>query len=180
MTPMPEDMTCTEDVYPALALRTLCPDAQIDLTKVDHHLFMKIVSDFIAAAQKLDMLKKVTVYGRDLPGMASPEPFKAAAGAGVDPQIYHAILGIATEGGELMEALVGTLVTGQQLDVLNVVEELGDLEWFEALLRDRLKVPPGVVRGANIRKLEARYAKKVFDAQAAEHRDHDAERKAMQ
>jgi hypothetical protein len=109
--------------------------------------------------------------------MASDHPFKAVGT--VDPQIYHAILGIATEGGELMEALVNTLVNGASLDRLNVVEELGDLEWFQALLRSRLGVGPEEIRVANIAKLEARYAKKVFDAKAAEHRDHDAERKAM-
>lgn len=169
---------CNEDVYPALALRTLCPDGNIDLKRVDSDLFMKILLDFIKASKALDVLKKVTVYRKEMLGMASDNGFDPAAV--VDPQIYHAILGIATEGGELVEALSKTLFEGAILDRLNLKEELGDLEWFEALLRHRLKLSPGEVRAANIAKLEARYAKKTFDEKAALNRDHDAERKALQ
>jgi NTP pyrophosphatase (non-canonical NTP hydrolase) len=169
---------CNEDVYPALALRTLCPDGNVILSRVDAQLFRKILIDFIRASKALDVLKKVTVYGKEMPGMSSSDGF-IPTGA-IDPQIYHAILGIATEGGELVEAMSKTLIDGVPLDVTNVKEELGDLEWFEALLRDRAKLSPGEVRATNIAKLEARYKKKQFDAEAALKRDHDAERKALQ
>ena len=168
---------CNEDAYPALALRTLCPDEKINLASVDAHLFRKILIDFIRASKALDILKKVTVYGKGLQGMGSDDGFVPVVT--VDPQVFHAILGIATEGGELVEALSKTLIDGTMLDRLNLKEELGDLEWFEALLRTRLGLSPGEVRAANIAKLEARYKKKQFDAEEALKRDHEAERKAL-
>ena len=163
--------------YPGLALRTLCPDSSISMTRVDADLFMKIVTDFIRASKALDTLKKVTVYGKEMPGMASDHGFRPTVA--VDPQVYHAILGIATEGGELVEALGRALFLGNDLDITNIKEELGDLEWFEALLRARTGLTAGEVRTTNIAKLAARYAKKKFDTAAALNRDHDAERKAL-
>jgi len=168
----------TETEYPVLALRTLCPDQQIDLTCVSHATMMEVLGNFVQASRALDALKKITVYGKNRPADTVDGAFRPAAP--VDPQVYHAILGIATEGGELVEALLHTLRNGEPLDRVNLKEELGDLEWFEALLRDRLKLTPEEVRTANIAKLEARYAKKKFDAEAALKRDHDAERKALQ
>ena len=167
----------SEAAYPNLALRTLCPDDNVVMARVDADLFRKLVTDFIRVSKALDVLKKVTVYGKEMPGMGSEHGFVPAAH--VDPQVYHAILGIATEGGELVEAMAKSLFDGVVLDTTNIKEELGDLEWFEALLRTRTGLTAEEVRTANIAKLEARYAKKKFDAEAALKRNHDAERKAL-
>jgi NTP pyrophosphatase (non-canonical NTP hydrolase) len=174
----PTPTSVTEAEYPHLALRTCCPDASIDTTRVDAPLFIRILESYVEASKRLDILKKVTVYGKDLPGMGSDNGFKLPAN--MDPQVYHAILGIATEGGELVEALLkGLLAGGAHVDRTNIKEELGDLEWFEALLRSRIGFSATEVRTANIQKLEARYAKKKFEAEAALNRDHAAEREAL-
>lgn len=169
--------TVSETEYPALALRTLCPDAQIDLNCVPSSIMTRVLLDFVRASRALDALKKITVYGKNRPEGTVDGAFRPATP--VDPQVYHAILGIATEGGELVEALMNTLVDGATLDLTNLKEELGDLEWFEALLRDRLKLTPEEVRTSNIAKLEARYAKKKFEAEAALNRNRAAEKEAL-
>lgn len=167
----------SEAAYTDLALRTLCPASQIDLTSVSQSRMKDALLNFITAARHLDDIKKITVYGKGRLPVPLSDPFKPAAQ--VDPQVYHAILGIATEAGELAEAMYAALLSGQALDRTNIKEELGDLEWFEALLRARLMLTAEEVRSANIRKLEARYAKKKFEAEAALKRDHEAERKAL-
>lgn len=169
-----------EAEYSMLALRTRCPDDAINPRRAVAVQFLKVFQDFIHAAKALDDLKKLCVYGKHIPHLTCTDGDTGfVSRAAVDPQVFHAILGIATEGGELVEALSATMIQGEPLDRTNLKEELGDLEWFEALLRSRLGLSADEIRTANIAKLEARYAKKKFDAEEALKRDHAAEREAL-
>lgn len=51
----------------------------------------------------------------------------------VSPRIIHAAAGIVTEAGELLEA-----VTRKRIDKINIIEELGDITWYSALMMDAL------------------------------------------
>ena len=61
----------------------------------------------------------------------------------------HAVAGIVTEAGELQDALKKHLFYGRPLDRTNLIEELGDLMWYVALLCDELR-EPGEEDGANV------------------------------
>lgn len=92
----------------------------------------------------------------------------------VNPRVFHGIIGLATEAGELVSALQSAL-NGHDLDPVNVMEEMGDQDWYMAILHDALGLNPEETLDRNIQKLAKRYPEKYTDLHA-EHRDLDAER----
>jgi len=94
-------------------------------------------------------------------------------------RIQHGAIGIATEAGELLDALKKHLYYQRGLDIVNVREELGDVLWYVALVCNAIGVDMGQVMEANIDKLRQRYPEK-FTPQLALNRDLDAERKALE
>ena len=96
----------------------------------------------------------------------------------VDSRILHAIIGIATESGELMEAIHESFITGKH-DKINLQEEVGDLNWYQALLIDALDADWDEIRERNIAKLKARYPDK-FDSDKAINRNTEIERKILE
>ena len=90
----------------------------------------------------------------------------------------HAIIGIATEAGELVDALLLCTHEDQPLNFLNIKEECGDLFWYLAILSRTIGVDFEQIQAANIAKLKARFPKK-FNAEQAESRDLEAEKEAL-
>jgi NTP pyrophosphatase (non-canonical NTP hydrolase) len=96
----------------------------------------------------------------------------------VNPRVFHGIIGIATESGELISALHRS-INGDSIDGVNVMEELGDLRWYDAILHDALDLDPHETMDINIKKLAKRYPEKYTDLNA-EVRDLEAERKILE
>ena len=71
--------------------------------------------------------------------------------------LLHAAIGISGEAGELLDAVKKHLIYNKDLDVDNVIEELGDLEFYMAALRQRLGVTRSEVLACNVSKLQKRY-----------------------
>ena len=97
----------------------------------------------------------------------------------VTPALLHGAIGLATEAGELLDAIKRVLYYGGTLDRLDLVEELGDLEWYMAIVRDALGVDQDEVQRINIAKLRVRYPEK-FTSQDALHRDLGQEREIVE
>ena len=95
---------------------------------------------------------------------------------GVTPGIEHAVLGMASEAGELVDAIKKAKIYGHTLDRINLVEEAGDCFWYLALLCHELNVSFEEVWEKNISKLKVRYPGKWSKARAIQ-RDHKKERK---
>lgn len=96
----------------------------------------------------------------------------------------HAVLGIATESGELLDAYKKHIYYGKSLDCVNVEEELGDLCWYMSVLIDVLRakgmnVSWEKIWAKNAEKLKKRYGEK-FSQEKALNRDLDAERKILE
>jgi NTP pyrophosphatase (non-canonical NTP hydrolase) len=90
-------------------------------------------------------------------------------------RLLHAPMGLQTEAAELTDALKKYLFYGKPLDYPNLLEEIGDLEWYKGLLLDALQVSQEHVWDLNLKKLKLRYAGK-FGETAAIDRDLAAER----
>lgn len=97
----------------------------------------------------------------------------------VSPDLLHGAIGLATEAGELLDSIKRALFYGGELDRTNLIEELGDLEWYMAVIRKALDVEQSEVQRVNIEKLRARYPEK-FTSQDALNRDLRQERTALE
>lgn len=81
--------------------------------------------------------------------------------------ILHAAIGISGEAGELLDAIKKWTMYNKPLDRENVIEELGDMEFYLQSLRSALRISREDVLAANISKLEKRYPSgRYSDAQA--------------
>ena len=75
----------------------------------------------------------------------------------VNIRLLHGAIGIATEGGEVLDAIKKHVYYGKELDLNNIKEELGDLAWYMAIICDVLGVTLEEIQDANIKKLQDRY-----------------------
>ena len=83
----------------------------------------------------------------------------------------HMAVGISGEAGELLDAIKKYVVYGKELDRENVIEELGDLEFYMEGLRQGLGITRQKTIDANIAKLGVRYANGYSDKAAQERAD---------
>jgi hypothetical protein len=93
--------------------------------------------------------------------------------------MIHSALGIFTEAAEFLAAVCDSSFDGRSFDRVNAVEELGDLEWYMAVMRSRLGVSQEEVQRRNIAKLKARYPQR-FASHHALNRDLDRERSVLE
>ena len=167
----------TEDEYVPLAMRTLSPQFHDGLFLPQE--MGAAISAALVGVEWLDGLKKAIFYGK------APERLRVGAASATSyrprpdlADLTHAILGIYTEAGELLQALSRAL-QGEDLDLVNLTEEVGDLLWYFALLESKGGISLTEARKKNIQKLMARYPDR-FDSEAAANRDLEAERKALE
>jgi NTP pyrophosphatase (non-canonical NTP hydrolase) len=85
--------------------------------------------------------------------------------------LAHSILGIAGEAGELLDAIKKVVIYDKELDIDNIVEELGDIEFYMEMLRQELGLTREFIILKNISKLEKRYPTKYSDKDALERKD---------
>ena len=82
----------------------------------------------------------------------------------------HMAVGVAGEAGELLDAIKKEAVYNKPLDVENVIEELGDLEFYMEGLRQSLGLTREQILQANIDKLSVRYNGFKYSDTAAQDR----------
>lgn len=71
--------------------------------------------------------------------------------------LANAALGLTGEAGEVADIIKKHLYQGHDLYPSEVIEELGDVIWYVALMADYFNVTLGFVMQQNITKLKARY-----------------------
>ena len=94
-------------------------------------------------------------------------------------RLLHAGIGLATESGELLDALKKHIFYGKELDTINLGEEIGDMFWYCAIIADELGFNFDEIMEKNITKLKARYGEK-FTETAANCRDLKVEREILE
>jgi len=82
----------------------------------------------------------------------------------------HMAVGIAGEAGELLDAIKKWSIYQKPLDLENVIEELGDLEFYMEGLRQSLNLTRIETLMENISKLQKRYSKGEYSNEQANER----------
>lgn len=133
---------------------------------------------FILSGQIMDLYKRQVFYGKDF-AADQMEPLMAEINAisaheaddgqkneiPFNSRILHAAMGFATEAGEIMEALEDSLA-GKDFDTVNFMEELGDLNWYQAIALDETGLTLEETCEKNINKLKARFPEKFTETHA--------------
>lgn len=92
--------------------------------------------------------------------------------------LMHAAFGLISEAAEILEAVATSYLDDMPVDLTNMREEFGDVNWYTALGLRASESTFEFVGTANIEKLRIRYPDK-FTSEAALTRDLQAEKVAL-
>jgi NTP pyrophosphatase (non-canonical NTP hydrolase) len=81
--------------------------------------------------------------------------------------LIHMSIGISGESGELLDAIKKHVIYRKPLDMPNIIEELGDIEFYLEGLRQQLGVSREQCLQSNIAKLTKRYEGGKFSNDSA-------------
>lgn len=109
-----------------------------------------------------DMVKKLFKNGDAILSTITPDQLTR----------LHAVVGISGEAGELLDAVKKETMYNKKPDLENIIEELGDLEFYMEALRQAYDITREQTIKANIAKLGVRYSSGTYsDKQAQERAD---------
>jgi len=176
------------------AIRT---ESKIENVAANSRFLFATIEAAIAIGNILDMIKKNVFYKKPIDDdkltdllqqaylkieiigdMTDEEIADVEVIPTVDPRLFHALIGIATESTELLEALHHTMIWGEQ-DNVNIREELGDINWYQAIAIDTTEGDFDTVLATVIKKLRARFPDKYSDEKAI-NRDLKTEREILE
>jgi NTP pyrophosphatase (non-canonical NTP hydrolase) len=167
-------------------------ESKIDSVNVNLRYLSALLQISIATGNLLDQIKKNVFYNKpfddqerakhiasiieamDSKSLFIDNPEDDKKVMHVNTRIFHAIIGITTESTELLENLVS-----EKFDVINMLEEAGDLGWYLSVMFDEVDTNFEVVMTTIIEKLKLRYPNK-FKSEDAINRNIDAERKILE
>ncbi|WP_052119849.1 MazG nucleotide pyrophosphohydrolase domain-containing protein [Inquilinus limosus] len=159
-----------------LALRTKA-DTFFPAPAVIQDMAVLLVTIAIAA-EELDRCKKSLFYGKpyetaDFGDLVVFLKDHVLTDGGVIPTEYegdvdllHGVVGLATELGELITPLVNEWMKDEEIDRVNLVEEIGDLLWYQALVLKVLGSDFATASDKVVNKLRIRYPEKFTEDQA--------------
>ena len=93
---------------------------------------------------------------------------------GISPtkaELLHAAIGVSGEAGELLDAIKKHVIYNKPLDLANVIEELGDIEFYLQMMRTALRIEHHEIIEANVSKLSKRYPQGYTDRDAIQRKD---------
>jgi len=173
----------------------------VDKITTSPDILVNALIAFIAAGNILDQIKKNAFYKKEIDRVKFIDNinklnsssadlvslgFERSLGQiipeeqlNINTRVFHAIIGIMTESTELGEALVKHLYSDGELDTVNLLEEISDLFWYQAICIDSLNSDFETVMNTNIKKLKARFPDK-FTSDKAIDRNIDAERQILE
>ena len=107
-------------------------------------------------------------YDAMVRGLAKPGAAIVASLTAETAHNIHMAIGVAGEAGELLDAIKKQAIYNKPVDRENVVEELGDLEFYMEGLRQGLGITREETLIANIDKLGKRYVGMTYSDSAAQ------------
>ena len=84
--------------------------------------------------------------------------------------MIHAVMGISGEAGELTDSVKKYTIYNKPVDHANIIEELGDLEYYMERLRKTCGITRRETLIANMNKLSKRYPNFKYSDQRAQER----------
>ena len=84
--------------------------------------------------------------------------------------LMHMAIGVSGEAGELLDAIKKHVMYGKELDVENVIEELGDIYFYMQGIMNGLGLERDQIIQHNIRKLSKRYSAGTYSNEQAQER----------
>ncbi len=171
-------------------------ESLIDSVRVNELLFVAVMQQMVLMGGVLDQIKKNAFYGDKKPynfegiqqaiamshehlitmaTLTEDEIVNQKRSLDVNPRLFHGIVGMMTEAVELLEAMQ---IYGDDWDTTNLLEEIGDSSWYQAILVDELGGNWDDILNRNIEKLRKRFPEK-FTSDNAIHRDIDGEREIL-
>lgn len=137
----------------------------------EFHELAALFSQLFETCQQIDQFKKRLIYkGIPAEGRITIDLSQDQA------EILHAVMGMTGEVGELAQAIGLDL---RLRNPIHIIEELGDIYWYIAILLRKLSTNSDDIQATNIRKLKARYPEKYTDDLALT-RNLDLEHAALQ
>jgi len=107
-----------------------------------------------------DMVRKLRKPGTEILKELTPE----------QADLDHMAKGISGEAGEILDAIKKHTVYQKPLDIINIREELGDLEFFMEGLRQILGINRDEILAENVAKLSKRFHKGAYSNEQAQER----------
>ena len=185
----------TPDQYFQDAIRT---ESRVEKIQANQDFVQSIITSIIALSLVLDQIKKNVFYNKKINEISistnlhcaqgligqlidniitqEVHPMEQKTDLCVDTRLFHAIVGIATESSELLETLK---FDGTPIDTVNLLEEFGDLNWYQAIGINASNGTFSGVLETNIAKLKSRYGDK-FSSEAAINRNVVTERAILE
>lgn len=169
------------ETYLRESARTVSPIFKTDT--LSRAQLKSTLQDLITAAEKADHLKRHLFYGKALDkGRLGVRDGEGGGDLANDlpegaSDLLHAMLGLFSESGEMLEAFI-KIVDGAAPDTVSLSEEAGDIEWYTALYYRTLGLRPETVKARNIAKLRKRFPEQ-FTQEDALNRNLEAERQAL-
>lgn len=164
-------MKKTPFVYEDEALKTL--SNQFHAEKLTLFELEGALEHCASCLNDLDFMKKAVFYGKGerlVPATtlhvlrASIDNMELANGE----HLIHGIIGVATEAGELLEALLTCIQERTPIDKVNLKEEIGDVFWYLAVLAKACGTNFDEIQRTNIAKLRARFPNDFSEHDAIE------------
>jgi len=109
-------------------------------------------------------------FGDMVAGLAKSGEVIASNMTAHEANLIHMVMGICGEAGELLDAVKKGAIYKKEIDVGNVIEELGDIEFYMEGLRQAFGITRGWTLDNNIIKLGKRYEDFKYSDKAAQDR----------
>jgi NTP pyrophosphatase (non-canonical NTP hydrolase) len=106
-----------------------------------------------------DMVRTLKKPGQEILAQCTPEKI----------DLCHMAMGVASEGGELLDAVKKWVMYNKPLDLENVKEELGDLEFF----MEGVRQITGITREQTLEHNYAKLGKRYRDHKYTDQQAHD-------
>lgn len=152
---------------------------------VDATMFRRLIESVINTGEQLNLCKKLFVRGKTPADVGFNMPFEEDGLARLkdisedDLSIMHGIIGVITEAAELAEVLDAFVFGATPFDKVNLVEEVGDVAWYQTRILRGVGASMELMERANIDKLHGRHGSS-FDVFRDAHRDLVAERAKLE
>jgi len=163
-------ITMNNEIY-----KNLCLNTKSDLyckENININDLKQTLKRFVEISYELDRIKSLLYYGKDK-NLSVPVQFYTNLENinldNINPDIFHGIIGLATESSELIEEVIKPIQ-----DYNNYIGELGDCNWFMNIIYNQIDTNADEVQVKNIMKLATRYGDK-FDKDRAIIRDLEKE-----